>query len=407
MRLYTLYPFLIVVFMSTAIAQTLPPCEPLRYFNPTGQTLAYTEAMPTSWWAVRMSVSYKTDVDSAFVGFGVARATTSGLTPDTLDLRVLKDQLPQQVILDQFSLLIPPNLQGNVPDAYYIVEFQVDDPTARVYPTPADFWLSWRLRGPSGDVARILLRTPADNPRRSVTIGSAGDTTLATLVVKNQLGLARQDSVDLWAEARVCYPDGYPVELQSFTARYTEGQAQLSWSTASEENNMGFHIERLAASSAAGPRIWQQIGFVQGHGSTSMRKDYQFIDEHPDLAAQEDGSVVYRLRQVDFDGTNELSPTVEIHVPRSTGFLMAQNYPNPASIATGMTTVALQMADAGTLQLDLYDALGRKIRTVAEGQYAKGRHFIEVSLDGLVPGTYFYRLSAGAHMEMRRMSLTR
>lgn len=395
-----------LVFVATATAQTPIHCEPLRYFNAAGQDLAYIEAMPSSWWAVRMSANWKADVDSAYISFGVNRATSSGLTPDTLDLRILKDQLPQQVILDQLTVLIPPNLQGNVPDAYYIVEFRIDEPVARINPTPADFWLSWRLRGPTGDQARIRVKTPAANPKRSVTIGQAGDTLMATLAMKAQLGLGRQDSVDLWAEARVCYPDGIPVELAAFTAVYADGSALLSWQTASEENNMGFYVERLAASTEGGVQLWQEIGFVPGHGTTTQQQQYRFTDMHPADAAQSSGRVRYRLRQVDFDGRFETSPTVEIHVPMRTGFVLEQNYPNPATLQRGQTTVAIQLARDEDIVLTLHDALGRTLRTIARGHYASGRHFLAVPLDGLHSGAYYYRLSAGANMQVRRMTVT-
>ncbi|MDT8323782.1 MAG: T9SS type A sorting domain-containing protein, partial [Bacteroidota bacterium] len=406
MRIVMLCVVLAVLTASTAVAQTPLICEPLRYFNATGQDLVYTESMPSSWWGVRMTANWKADVDTAFVSFGVARATSSGLTPDTLDLRILKDQLPQQVILDQLTVLIPPNLQGNVPDAYYIVEFRIDEPVARIDPTPADFWLSWRLRGPTGDQARIRLKTPAANPRRSVTIGAAGDTLMATLAVKAQLGLGRQDSVDLWAEARVCYPDGIPVELSAFTATYADGTALLQWRTAGEENNMGFYVERRASASGSGYELWQEIGFVPGHGTTTRQQEYRFTDRSPSDAAQDDGLVRYRLRQVDYDGRFEISPTVDIHVPIQSGFVLGQNYPNPATLRKGQTTVAIQLAEEQNITLVLYDALGRRIRTIAQGQYRSGRHFIEVPLEGLRSGTYYFRLTADTRVQQRRMIVT-
>ena len=386
-------------------AQTPPPCEPLRYFNPAGQELVYTESMPTVWWAVRMSTPEKTDVDSAFIAFGVDRATTSGTTPDTLDIRILKDQLPQQIILDQLSILIPPNLQGKVPDAYYLVELQIASPTAQINPGPADFWLSWLLRGPAGDQARIRLKNPALYPRRSVSIGPSGDTTIATLVVKTQLGLARQDSVDLWAEVRGCFPDRIPVELTSFTAVLRDGTALLEWRTATEENNRGFYIERLVPTEADA-RVWQQIGFVDGHGSTHLPQQYMFVDPTPALAADAEGVVRYRLHQVDYDGSSESSPVVELHVQVDRVFALQQNHPNPVSVARGRAVVDFQLPEEANIRLALYDALGRELRTIAEGRYAAGSHSMEVGLQGLTAGVYFYRLTSGDRMQLRRMIVT-
>jgi hypothetical protein len=253
---------------------------------------------------------------------------------------------------------------------------------------------------------RVRLKNPALNPRRSVTIGAAGDTTMATLVVKTQLGLARQDSVDLWAEARVCYPDGVPVELTSFTAAYVDGAAELRWQTATEENNMGFYVERLAAASDGGARLWQQIGFVHGHGSSTQSHSYTFLDSHPSDAALQGGIVMYRLRQVDFDGTTQHSPTVEIQIPLSRGFALEQNHPNPAILGSGRTSISFQLSEQSDVRLSLYDALGRNVRSIAKGLYSSGRHHVDIPLLGLQQGVYYYRLSTGNNVLVRRMMVT-
>jgi hypothetical protein len=309
-------------------------------------------------------------------------------------------------IKDQLTLLIPPNLHGLVPDAYYIIEFQYDAPVA-YFPGNSNFWLSWRLRGPAGDQARIRFKAPAIHPKRSVVIGAAGDTTIARDFVATALGLARQDSVDLWGEVHVCYPNGYPVELTSFAAAYKDGKAQLSWRTATEVNNYGFDIERLAVSSEeTGMNVWQRIGFVNGHGSTTLAQSYSYVDPYPEDAVQEGGAVRYRLRQIDFDGATDLSHVAEIHIPLSTGFTMEQNFPNPASVARGSSTVAFQLSKDGPVRLELYDALGRSIRTLLNGVATAGRHFIDVPLAGMRSGTYFYRLTADGHEMTRHMIVT-
>ena len=402
---FALFPLLSLFIFPMRAQQQPIICEPIRFFNPTGSEFVYTSSMPTPWWAVRMTVEAISDIDTAFIAFGVDRASSSGQSPDTLEVRILKDNLPQQIIMDQMTVFIPPNIQGKVPDAYYIVEFAFQSPVARITPN-GDFWLAWRLRGPVGDAARIRLKGPALNPHRSVIIHPNGDTTLVRDHVATQLGLGRQDSIDLWAEVRVCYPYGIPVELTAFTAAYRSGAAHLEWHTAGEENNMGFEILRLAATEE-GMHLWQRIGFVEGNGTTTRSKHYRFIDRHPDDAMREDGIVRYRLRQIDFDGTATHSPVVEIRIPRADGFRLEQNYPNPALLSSGRTTVTLFLPDAQDIRLVLHDALGRPVQTAAEGRFAAGRHFIEIDLNGLQPGTYFYRCVANGTTHVRRMSIVR
>ncbi|NJN34847.1 MAG: T9SS type A sorting domain-containing protein [Saprospiraceae bacterium] len=75
-----------------------------------------------------------------------------------------------------------------------------------------------------------------------------------------------------------------------------------TWETASEINNNYFEIQR-----SRDGRDFEAIGNVKGKGTTNDRQFYQFEDTEP---AQ--GINYYRLRQVDFDGRNELSKTVSV-----------------------------------------------------------------------------------------------
>ncbi|MDX9759483.1 MAG: hypothetical protein RBU27_10015, partial [Bacteroidota bacterium] len=251
-----------------------PPCDPLEYYNAGGQQLVYRHLVPTPWFAVRMTANWVARIDTAFIGMGVDRASTSGLKADTLEIRVLDDPLTPYYILDQVTMMVQPNMQGLIPDAMYLVEFFVPGSPAWVDP-PGDFYLAWRIKGPPNDYARLLMTTPAADPTRSVIINPNNSTTLATDFMRTQLQLGTTDSVDFKTKTHVCWPYGYPVELTSFTARFADGVAWLEWFTASETNNIGFIVERLAARSELGSvRIWQRIGFVEGHGSTALAQRY-------------------------------------------------------------------------------------------------------------------------------------
>ncbi|MDZ7626650.1 MAG: hypothetical protein U5J96_19645 [Ignavibacteriaceae bacterium] len=102
----------------------------------------------------------------------------------------------------------------------------------------------------------------------------------------------------------VHYDAVVPVELASFTASVNENAVELSWITATEVNNSGFNVERKTQNTE-----WENIAFVEGHGTTTETQSYSFIDK--DLSS---GSYSYRLKQVDFDGTfmyHELAETID------------------------------------------------------------------------------------------------
>lgn len=98
------------------------------------------------------------------------------------------------------------------------------------------------------------------------------------------------------------YPPGggLPIELIEFEALRSFQGALLSWTTGSEMNNKGFHVQR----SEDGFK-WENIGFVDGAGTTVNKKQYSFSDVTPI-----NGSLYYRLQQEDFDGRLAISKVV-------------------------------------------------------------------------------------------------
>ena len=178
-----------------------------------------------------------------------------------------------------------------------------------------------------------------------------------------------------------------PVELASFSASRTPNGVALAWQTTTETHNAGFHIERSTTDAGA----FQTVGFEPGHGTTVQPKAYGFLDRTAPPAAR----LTYRLRQVDTDGTPDLSP--EVHVAtavRSTRLVAVA--PQPAREAAW---IRFEVAAAGRVALHLYDVLGRRIRTLDRGARPRGVHRLRVDLTGCAPGTYFVRMTGAAHTD--------
>ncbi|MBS1910391.1 MAG: T9SS type A sorting domain-containing protein [Bacteroidetes bacterium] len=72
--------------------------------------------------------------------------------------------------------------------------------------------------------------------------------------------------------------------------------------------------------------------------------------------------------------------------------------PNPA---TTIARVAYTVQTATHVRIELYDARGTHVATVADAQMEAGRHEATISTHELVPGTYFVKLSAGNVVEAR------
>ncbi|MDH7515319.1 MAG: T9SS type A sorting domain-containing protein [Bacteroidota bacterium] len=378
-------------------------CESLQYYNPSGAEHVYTSALPTVWWGLRVSptLPFAATVDSALIGFGIQKNNTAFIY-DTLEVRVLRDTLPMIQILDSYVAGIPAT-GGQVPDTYWVVEFDFTPPMATI-PAGRSFWIAWRLRGPAVDVARILMRKPAANPSRSVVINPNGTTQTVTQFLASS---TFQDSVDLYAEAHVCYPGAPPVELVSFRARWENEQGVLEWNTATETNNLGFEVQRLADRSRDGRfAVWQRLGFVPGSGTSTSERTYRFVDAQPRVVMDEHGIVRYRLCQVDYDGTVTHSPVAELHVPFTAGGCTLEAVrPNPLRRADGIGRTVFTLASPRHVRIDLYDVLGRHVGLLCEGDFPAGVHEAAIDPKTLAPGSYLVVLAVDDARLSRRVCI--
>jgi len=119
-----------------------------------------------------------------------------------------------------------------------------------------------------------------------------------------------------------------PVELVNFSANVSNSHVTLNWSTASETNNKGFHVEKSEKQEARSEK-WTTVGFVEGKGTSIEINNYSFFDKNVNA-----GKYVYRLKQVDFDGSFSYSKEIEVDVTVPDEFALYQNYPNPFNPVT-------------------------------------------------------------------------
>jgi hypothetical protein len=184
-----------------------------------------------------------------------------------------------------------------------------------------------------------------------------------------------------------------PVELISFASTYQFGKVTLNWETATETNNLGFEIERKQDNSE-----WKKLGFVQGHGTTTEPNEYIYID---DISTVQATSLVYRLKQINFDGSFEYSDVVEVEVV-PIQFELSQNYPNPFN---PNTTISFSLPRATQLKINLYNMLGEQVATIAEGNYEVGNYKVTFNASSLPTGTYIYRLESNEFIQTKKMML--
>ncbi|MBS4036322.1 MAG: T9SS type A sorting domain-containing protein [Ignavibacterium sp.] len=206
------------------------------------------------------------------------------------------------------------------------------------------------------------------------------------------------DSWNFGAKFPIVVLDVIPVELTSFTASIINGSVALKWQTATEVNNSGFQIERSVISNGVRNLNWEEIGFVNGYGTTTSAKQYSFTDNSP-LS----GSIYYRLKQLDFDGSFTYSNEIEINFNDVVSdFILEQNYPNPFNPST---KISWQSAVGSHQTLKVFDVLGDEVATLVDEYREAGRYEVNFDASRLASGVYIYRLSAGSFIEMKKMLL--
>jgi subtilisin family serine protease len=95
------------------------------------------------------------------------------------------------------------------------------------------------------------------------------------------------------------------------------------------------------------------------------------------------------------------------HLPRN--FTLRQNFPNPFNPAT---TISLVIPQSGQVRIDIFDILGRRIRTVIDEHLLAGEHSIlwdgtSDSGEPAASGIYFYRVHYNSSSLTRKMMLVK
>ncbi len=199
-----------------------------------------------------------------------------------------------------------------------------------------------------------------------------------TIVITNQHAQADTQSFVL----NVVDPNStLPVELVSFSGNYINKSVSLKWQTATEIDNYGFDIERSTLSK----NNWIKIGFVNGSGNSSIGKHYSFTDKNIS-----NGIYSYRLKQLDLDGKFKYLNTINVEIKNiPTNYSLEQNYPNPFNPST---IIRYSLPAESNVKLIVYNVVGATVKEITPGVQAGGDYELNLNVNGLASGAYFYSL---------------
>ena len=89
---------------------------------------------------------------------------------------------------------------------------------------------------------------------------------------------------------------------------------------------------------------------------------------------------------------------------RPSGFALEQNYPNPFNPST---TIRFRIPSAGYVSLAVFDALGREVATLVDGQLHAGSYEIAWNAGNAASGVYLCRLQTNGSRAVRKLLLVR
>ncbi|MEQ9308498.1 MAG: T9SS type A sorting domain-containing protein [Balneolaceae bacterium] len=92
----------------------------------------------------------------------------------------------------------------------------------------------------------------------------------------------------------------------------------------------------------------------------------------------------------------------EEHKEIPNSITLHQNYPNPFNPTT---TISFELDKSVEVTLTVFDALGRTVAVLVNEQKSTGLHQVGFDASNLSSGIYFYRLEAGAFMEIKRLTI--
>ncbi len=164
-----------------------------------------------------------------------------------------------------------------------------------------------------------------------------------------------------------------PVTWKSFETTTKAQNAILQWSTASEQNNKGFSVER-----STNGDTFTSIGFVAaaGDGNNASPQHYFFTDYQPGV-----NTFYYRLKQIDIDGIFSYSAIKKVVFSELNNIRF---WPNPL-----VTESLLQIPMNTFTRYQIIDLNGRIVR---EENFSASQTNVRIQRNQLGAGIYMLKL---------------
>lgn len=183
-----------------------------------------------------------------------------------------------------------------------------------------------------------------------------------------------------------------PVELINFNVIDNNGLIELAWETASEIDNDYFEIQK-----SNDGVVWNEVGIIVGAGNSQTNIEYEYYDKDGC-----EGTCLYRLKQVDFDGTFKYSDVAIIEGKQEIAKIY-NIYPNPV---TTELNVELKSNTYAPYSLTIYTVTGREMYN-ANVIFGEGINKFKVATDNFPQGMFLLVLTDNKGEQTTKISFSK
>jgi hypothetical protein len=304
--------------------------------------------------------------------------TADGYIRRQYDAKVLKDSIDALYPTDK--VIIVGDYNDRMVTSIYVgnvspyLPFVNDNADYNILTLPLD--QAGRASFPSS--TGMIDHITVSNELNAEYINTSIDIEDARLYIPNYTATTASDHLPVFARFSLL-GSTLPVSLTDFTARPVNKTVLVKWTTASEQNNSHFLVQR-----GSDATNFRTIGRVEGAGNSTAAINYEFVDSFP-----LNGNNYYRLKQVDIDDRSTYSNTVLVRFGSEApdGLII---YPNPVT-----NSITLQVKNASSAyKMQLVTVDGRQVMsglgTVGELSVLLTGHLAE-----LKSGVYILQLNNG------------
>ena len=178
------------------------------------------------------------------------------------------------------------------------------------------------------------------------------------------------------------------VRMSEVKGKMNNGNVDLEWTTSSETSSAKFIIER-----SGGNYVFSELSSVQAAGNSSTARTYRFTDNRPLLNLN-----LYRIVQVDADGTRKISEVLKIMNQNSGRFNVTVS-PNPF---TTKVSAFVNLDKKQQVRAMITDLNGRRIANVNR-LCNEGTTELSIPVSNLNKGIYLLKIETDTYSEVQKI----